>query len=174
MRKIVAGFACSLDGFIEGASGEMDWILIDSEIDFAAYMSRFDAFLYGRRSYEAVIKMGVKPQPGSQHYVVSNTLEKAEAPFILLSGSVKERITGLKQQQGKDIALFGGATLLASLLDLQLVDEISVSIIPVLLARGRPMVDLLQNRVWLQLKNTKSFANGTVQINYTVTYQPPT
>ena len=60
MRKIIAGFACSLDGFIEGPHGEYDWILFNKEIDFAAQMKQYDTFLYGRRTYEAVAKEGTK------------------------------------------------------------------------------------------------------------------
>src|SRR5687767_13651073 len=57
MRSIVSGFASSLDGYIEGPNGEYDWILIDKEVDFAEQMKRYDAFLYGRRTYESVRKM---------------------------------------------------------------------------------------------------------------------
>mgnify|MGYP003575378528 CR=1 FL=1 len=170
MRKLVSGFAASLDGYIEGPNGEYDWILIDKEIDFAEQAKRFDAYFFGRRSYEAVIAMGSKPARGIKNYVFSTTLTTVADGYTLLKGSIKDTVLQLKQQEGKDIAVFGGAGLLASLLDLQLVDEISIAFIPVLLGKGKPMVEMLSEKVWLQLLHTKAYSNGTVQVSYEVKY----
>lgn len=170
MRKIVAGFASSLDGYIEGANGENDWILIDEEMDFAKQAERFDTYLFGRKTYEAVLAMGARPSPGIKHYVFSHTLAFVEDGYTLLQGPIHERVLELKQQRGKDIALYGGASLLSSLLNVQLVDEISVAIIPVLLGKGKSMVDVLSENIWLQLLNAKTYSNGTVQVSYDVKY----
>lgn len=168
MRKVVAGFAASLDGYIEGPNGEFDWILIDKEIDFAEQMKRFDTFFYGRKSYEAVVKMGSTHTAGTTHYVFSHSLDKVAPGFTLFRGDIKSRIEHMKQKPGKDIAVFGGANLLASLLDLQVVDELSIAVIPVLLGRGKPMADELAGRVWLSLIKTHTYSNGTVQLTYSV------
>jgi dihydrofolate reductase len=165
MRKVVAGFAASLDGYIEGPNGEYDWILIDPEINFAEQMKRFDAYLLGRITYEKM-KGGVTK--GSQWYVVSNTLPHVDQGFQLIGGNIQQSIQQLKEEEGKDIAVFGGASLLASLLDMKLVDEISVAVIPVLLGKGKPMVSMLQNKVALQLMDTKRYGNGTIQLTYEV------
>jgi dihydrofolate reductase len=171
MRKIVAGFAASVDGYIEGPHGEYDWIIIDEKIDFAEQMKRFDAFFFGRRSYEAALKMYSKPSKGVTNYVFSNTLEKAEKDFVLIRGDIKQEVEKLWQQEGKDIAVFGGASLLASLLDLQLVDEMTVSFIPVLLGAGKPMVAVLKEKVWLTFLNSKRYGNGTLSVSYAVRYK---
>jgi dihydrofolate reductase len=168
MRKVVSGFAASLDGYIEGPNGEYDWILIDKEIDFSEQMKRYDAFFYGRKSYEAVVKMGTNTSPGTVHYVFSNSLDSVAPGFTLIRGDIKNKILQMKQEPGKDIAVFGGANLLARLLDLNVVDELSIAIIPVLLGRGKPMVDELTSRVWLSLVKTHTYSNGTVQLTYTV------
>jgi dihydrofolate reductase len=173
MRKLVAGFAASVDGYIEGPSGEYDWILIDEKIDFAAEMKRFDAFFFGRRSYEVAGGMSGKPSPGITNYVFSNTLKEANQNFVLINGDIKAKVEALKQQPGKDIAVFGGASLLASLLNLQLVDEISISFIPVLLGKGKPMVDVLTEKVWLQFNNSRRYGNGTLMVSYHVSYRQP-
>lgn len=170
MRKIVAGFAASVDGYIEGPNGEYDWIIIDEKIDFAEEMKRFDTFFYGRRSYKAALKMGSTPEKGITNYVFSNTLKTAAKNFVLVDGDIKEKVTKIRQQEGKDIAVWGGAGLLASLLDLQLVDEISISFIPVLLGRGKPMVDVLKDKVWLSFVSSKRYSNGTLVIKYSVRY----
>lgn len=168
MRKIVAGFAISLDGYIEGPNGEYDWILIDKEIDFAELNKRFDTYLYGRRTYEAVRSMGQPPSAKDRHYVFSTSLNEVSKGFTLVKENIREEVLSLKAQPGKDIALFGGAGLLSSLLDLELVDEVSMSVIPVLLGSGKPMVERIAQKVWLSLSGTKTYANGTVQITYTV------
>lgn len=170
MRKLVAGFAASLDGYIEGPNGDYDWILIDKEMDFSVQAARFDTHLLGRRTYEMVLGMGAKPSQGIKHYVFSNTLTTVADGYTLLKEPIYEQVLELKQEKGKDIAVYGGASLLASLLDLQLVDEISVAIIPVLLGNGKPMVNVLSEKVWLQLLNAKTYSNGTVQVSYEVKY----
>jgi dihydrofolate reductase len=170
MRKIVSGFAASVDGYIEGPNAEYDWIIIDKEIDFAEQMKPFDTFLFGRRTYEAALKMAGKRTPGITNYVFSNTLETVHENFELVKGDIKEKVLRMKEQEGKDIALFGGARLLASLLDLRLVDEIVISYIPVLLGKGRPMVDVLNEKVWLSLSRTHTYSNGTLKAFYDVRY----
>ena len=172
MRKIVAGFAASVDGYIEGLKGEYDWIIIDEKIDFAEELKRFDTFLFGRRSYEAALKMYGGPQEGITNYVFSTTLQEAEKGFVLVRDDVKAKMESLKEREGKDIALFGGANLLASFLDLRLVDEIAISFIPVLLGAGKPMVDVLKQKVWLSFLNSKRYGNGTLRVNYAVNYDP--
>lgn len=172
MRKVVSGFAASLDGYIEGPNGEFDWILIDREIDFAAQMQRFDTFFYGRKSYEAAIKMGGNTQPGTMHYVFSNTLNEVIPGFSLIRNNIENKVLQMKRAPGKDIAVFGGANLLAGLLHLNLVDEISIAVIPVLLGEGKPMVDVLTNRVWLSLVKTQQYSNGTMQLTYHVNKEP--
>jgi dihydrofolate reductase len=168
MRKIIAGYASSLDGYIEGPNGEYDWILIDKEIDFSAYFSRFDTFFFGRKTYEMVRQMGSNSFPGVKSYVFSKTLTEVEEPYILINGNVKEKVTRLKNEPGKDIAVYGGASLLASLLDDNLIDEITTSIIPVLLGEGKPMVAVLKNKVSLSLLDIKKYSNGTLQVTYKV------
>jgi dihydrofolate reductase len=168
MRKIVAGFAMSLDGYIEGPNGEYDWIVMEKDFDFAAHMKRFDCFFFGRNSYDKLIQSGNSSFPGIKNYVFSNSLETVDNNFTLLKGDVKKSIAHIKKQDGKDIAVYGGANLLTSLLDLDLVDELNMSIIPVLLGQGKPMVGILKQRVYLTLIDTKRFSGGTVQVIYQI------
>ena len=170
MRKLVAGFASSVDGYIEGPNGEYEWILIDKEIDFAAIAKQFDTYFFGRKSYEAMLPFTSKPTPGITNYVFSTTLKAVADNFILIHDTIYETVLSIKQQEGKDIALYGGAGLLASLLDLKLVDEIVIAVIPVLLGKGKPMVSVLREKAWLSLEGTKPFSNGTLQVRYTVRY----
>jgi dihydrofolate reductase len=170
MRSLVSGFAASLDGYIEGPNGEYDWIPMNKEIDFAKQMKRYDTFIYGRKTYEQVIKMGPNKDKKNRHIVVSSTLQEVEPGYELIKGDLKNEIGKLKDADGKDIALFGGAVLLASLLDLRLVDELAVAVIPVLLGKGKPMVSPLDKNIGLQLENTHQYSNGTMLLTYKVKY----
>jgi dihydrofolate reductase len=168
MRKIVAGFAISLDGYIEGPNGEYDWIVMDKEFDFAGHMKRFDTFFIGRKSYEKLLQSGSTSFPGITSYVFSNSLDTADKNFILIKGDIKKLVSDIKKQDGKDIAVYGGANLLSALLDLNLIDELMMSISPIILGQGKPMVDILKQRVHLTLIDTKRFSSGTVQLIYKV------
>lgn len=167
MRKIVAGFAISLDGYIAGPKGEFDWIIENPEIDFSEMMKRYDTYLLGRKTYELTKGMG--PSFGkSKLYVFSNTLTEVEKPSVLIKGDIKQKVLDIRNEGGKDIALFGGGELLTSLLNLDLVDEISMAVIPVLLGSGIPMIRELNKRVALALTDTKKYSNGTIQLTYDV------
>jgi dihydrofolate reductase len=167
MRKIVAGFAISLDGYIAGPNGEFDWIIENPEIDFSEQMKRYDTYLLGRKTYELTKGMG-SSFGKSNLYVFSNTLTRVEKPAVLIKDDIKQKVQEIKNEAGKDIALFGGGELLTSLLNLDLVDEISMAVIPVLLGSGIPMVRELNQRIVLILTDTKKYSNGTVMVTYHV------
>ena len=167
MRKLVAGFAISLDGYIAGLNNEFDWIIIDPEIDFAEQMKRYDTYFVGRKTYELTKGMGPSVD-NSKVYVFSNTLTEVEKPAVLIKGDIKQRVLEIKNEAGKDIAVFGGGELLTSLLNLDLVDEISMAVIPVLLGSGIPMIRELNKKVTLDLTDIKKYSKGTVQLTYDV------
>lgn len=168
MRKIVAGFAASLDGYIAGPNGEYDWIIMDKDFDFVTHMKRFDTFFIGRKTYEMILQSDGPPTPGIKNYVFSNTLTTVNKGDTLISGDIVQAINEIKNKQGKDIAVFGGASLLASLLDLDLVDEMAISFIPVLLGKGIPMVDVLKEKVWLSPIEVRILSSGTIYATYNV------
>lgn len=167
MRKIEAGFAVSLDGYIEDTNGAYEWITIDPSIDFASEMAKYDTYLMGRKSYEQIMAMNADFSKW-QNYVFSRTLTHVQPPFILITDNVKANLNAIKKKEGKDIALWGGANLLAALLNLKVVDEITIVVIPILLGKGKPMVDVLEEKVELELFDTKTYSNGSVQLKYKV------
>jgi dihydrofolate reductase len=170
MRKVVYGGAMSLDGFIAGPNGEYDWIVMDPDIDFAAAMSRFDTFLIGRKTFEVMRRMaGATPAtPGITSIVFSRTLRPEDCPHIL-SDDAERVVTDLRQKPGKDIALFGGGELFRSLLAAGLVDEVSVSVIPVLLGGGVPLLPSPATRATLKLKTHRLYEKtGTVGLEYSI------
>jgi dihydrofolate reductase len=171
MRKVVYGGAMSLDGFIAGPKGEYDWIVMDPDIDFAALMGRFDTFLIGRKTFEVMRRMGdaAPPAPGIRNVVFSRTLRPEDCPGATLSDDAERVVAELRTKPGKDIALFGGGELFRSLLAAGLVDELGVSVIPVLLGGGIPLLPSPADRARLKLKTHRVYEKtGTVALNYDI------
>jgi len=171
MRKVVYGGAMSLDGFIAGPNGEFDWIVTDPEIDFAASMARFDTFLLGRKTFEVMRKMSASapPTPGIQSIVCSRTLRPEDCPGATLTADAAQVVAALRTKPGKDIALFGGGELFRSLLAAGAVDEVSVSVVPVLLGGGIPFLPSPAGSARLKLRNHHVYEKtGTVSLEYDI------
>jgi|SRR5687768_12462094 len=169
MRKIVLALAVSLEGFIEGPRGEFDWCFTDQDYGMAEFLKNTDAILYGRKSYELMMGMeGGNPFANIKSYVFSNTLKNTAEGFELVSGDVMAKVRSLTAEAGKNIWLFGGASLTSSLMKEDLVDELWLSIHPILLGAGKPFVENLEKRTQLELLETKSYSTGLLSVRYKV------
>jgi dihydrofolate reductase len=160
----------SLDGFIAGPKGEIDWIVADPEIDFEALFGGFDTVVVGRRSYEAARKMGSGVgMPGMDVHVVSRTLRPVDCPDASVSSDPAALVNSLKEKPGRDIWLFGGGELFHSLLELGFVDLVQVAVVPVLLGDGVPLLSPPALRSKLRLAEHRVFPKtGTVLLDYDV------
>jgi dihydrofolate reductase len=171
MRHVIYGCAMSLDGYIAGPNGECDWIVMDPDIDFAKMTARFDTFLIGRKTFEAMRRMGSDAQsfPGIKNIVFSRTLKPGEHPHVTINADAERIVAKLRTKPGKDIALFGGGELFRSLLKAGLVDGVEVSLIPVLLGGGIPLLPSPANRATLRLRGQRVYeTTGTVGLEYDI------
>lgn len=177
-RKIVLDLAVSLDGYIAGANGETDWCIMDEDMDFIGFLKSIDTILYGRKSYE----LWGEYSPGKdssdadremwelihskKKYVFSKTLTKADNQAVIIDDDIEEEVTALKKQPGKDIWLYGGASLITTFINLGLVDEYRLSIHPIILGDGKPLFVDIKQRKGLVLVDSRRFSSGVVQLCY--------
>lgn len=177
MKKIILDLAVSLDGFIEGPNGEIDWCIMDEDMDFDGFIDGIDTIFYGRVSYEAwgnfqpdaSATTAEKRLWASVHskkkYVFSNNPRNdPNASFITKNLSVQ--VEEIKHTEGKNIWLYGGASLISSFIKLDLVDEYRISVHPIVLGNGKPLFADLDKRMELKLVKTNAFKSGVVQLIY--------
>lgn len=161
----------SLDGYIAGPRGEYDWIVMDPEFDFSEHMAQFDTFLIGRKTFQAMRRMGSDAQsmPGAQNVVFSRTLRPADYPHVMVSDDAVRFVTELRARPGKDIALFGGGELFRSLLGAGLVDRLEMGLVPVLLGGGIPLLPAPAPRTALKLRKQRLYEKtGAILLEYDV------
>jgi dihydrofolate reductase len=172
MRRVRYNVAASLDGYIAGPQGEFDWIPEDPTVDFAAIFAKVDTVLVGRRSYELTKTMGGGPpwKPGTRIYVFSRTLKAEEYPGVtIVADDAGGVVAGLRREPGDgDIWLFGGGELFRSLLAANQVDQVEVTVVPVLVGGGTPLLPPGAPRTTLALDRTHTYPSGMVTLSYSV------
>jgi len=171
MRRIRYSVAMSLDGSIAGPNGEIDWILMDPDIDFGELMGRFDTALMGRLTFEAAsAQEGGGSLPGMKVCVVSSTLQQEDYPDVtIICDGLEEAVSRIKAEPGKDIWLFGGGLLFRSMLAAGLVDVVEVAVIPVLIGSGKPLLPSPGPRAPLRLTGSRVYEKtGTILLEYAV------
>jgi dihydrofolate reductase len=166
MRRVLYRVAASLDGFIAGPNGEIDWIVPDSTVDFASFYASVDTVLLGRRTYELTLQPGAPPWPADWRiYVCSRTLDAVQHPGVtVVSGNVDTTVAALRAEPGRDIWLFGGGSLFASLL----AADIELAVMPVLLGGGVPLVSPGAPRSRLTLTRSNASPSGILNLHYEV------
>lgn len=167
-RKIRYSCAMSLDGYIAGPNGEYDWIVMDPDFDFQAMSEQFDTYLLGRKTFEVTGSQVSPASSGVRTYVFSRTLRKSDCEDLPIIGeNWKEVVRSLREEEGKDIWLFGGGSLFRSLAEEGLVDTVEVAIVPILLGAGVPLIAEPAKRISLELKEHKLYEKtGTVSLVY--------
>ena len=168
MRKIILNLAVSLDGFIEGPNGEYDWCFTDQDYGMTAFLKRADAIFFGRKSYEILVSTEKDPYPEKEKYVFSRTMKSAAPGVKIIGDGFIQEVMRIKGRPGKDIWLFGGASLTSNLLNERLVDELQLSIHPVLLGNGKPLFHGLNMPMKVTLIDTKEYSTGLIQLCYRV------
>jgi dihydrofolate reductase len=168
--------ASSLDGFIARKDGTLDWLtdLSDpggSDHGYAEFYETIDTVIMGRKTYEEVVGFDVDwPYGDSETYVVSRSPgQKIKTDNTrLVSGEIVETLSAMKKSEGKDIWLVGGGELVSLCMQHQLVDEIILSIAPIILGDGIQLFPEITSEVKLTLEAVKTFSSGIVTLTYEV------
>ena len=181
MRKVVLFMMVTLDGFFEGPDHSIDWHNVGEEFNEFAIdqLNELDGLLFGRVTYEGMASYWPTPAAIEDDPVVadkmnaipkivfSRTLDRAEwSNSRLVKGNIAEEISQLKQQPGRDIAIFGSANLTMSLLQMGLVDELRLMVNPVVLGKGKPLFEGIHEKLNLKLIKTRVFRDGNVLLCY--------
>ncbi|HEY7897527.1 MAG TPA: dihydrofolate reductase family protein [Gemmatimonadaceae bacterium] len=171
MRRLRYNVAMSLDGYIADAQSGFDWIPNDDTVDFAGLFARVDTYLLGRRTYETVLANGEPPwRAGTRIYVVSRTLPAGSHDGVTVVDDDPAALArSLRHESGDgEIWLFGGGQLFAGLLAAKQVDAVEITVVPVLLGSGVPVVAALPERTSLTLTHSHVYPSGMVALHYSV------
>ncbi len=169
MRKVCYSVAMSLDGYIAGPNHEIDWITMDPELEFTQLLARFDTILLGRRTFEFMRSAGQAGFPGMATLVFSRTLNQRDHPNVTIIGEGWHKaVAALREAPGKDIWLMGGGSLFRSLAAAKLVGRVEVTLVPLLLGGGTPLLPSPSPRIGLQLMAQKVYSSGLVTLEYAV------
>lgn len=185
MRKIISFMHISLDGFVAGPNGEMDWIKVNEEIftHVGKRISEGDTSLYGRVTYEMMENYwptAADKSNATRHdieharwysnvhkVVLSKTMKDAVLPNSTIIGdNLPSRIHEIKQKAGKEILLFGSPTATHSLMQLNLIDGYWLFVNPVILGQGIPLFAAIKEKTKLNLVSTRQFTCGVTELNY--------
>ncbi|MDB5232463.1 MAG: bifunctional deaminase-reductase domain protein [Chitinophagaceae bacterium] len=187
MRKIISFMHISLDGFVAGPNGEMNWIKVDEELfdHISKRIGEGDTALYGRVTYQMMEDYwptaADKPTASkhdidhskwykkAQKLVLSKTMKGADLTNTkIISDNLSDNINEIKQQPGEDILLFGSPTATHSLIQLNLIDGYWLFVNPIILGRGIPLFTDIKDKIKLKLLTTKQFTSGVTELNYIV------
>jgi dihydrofolate reductase len=189
MRKIISFMHISLDGFVAGPNGELNWAKVDEEIfdHVGKRISEGDTALYGRVTYqlmEGYWPTAADKPTASKHdiehskwyskahkVVLSKTMNPdsyRETNTTIISDNLSDRINEIKQSGDKDILLFGSPTATHSLIQLKLIDGYWLFVNPIILGQGIPLFADIKDKIKLKLLTTRQFTCGVTELNYTV------
>ena len=169
MRQVLYRVAASLDGYIAGPQGEVDWIVHDPAVDFGKVYESVDTVLLGRHTYELTRQSGAPPWPkGWQIYVFSRTLPEEPPGVTVVRADAGARVATLRAAPGREIWLFGGGSLFRSLLEAKQVDVIEVLVVPVLLGSGIPLLQTGAPLTRLTLEQVQRYPSGLLGLRYRI------
>ena len=139
-----------------------------------AFMKSIDTKLIGRKTYEMSVRMGAKFDSENRTIVFSRHAQPVDAPsgVQFVNGAIGPFVSRLREQPGKDIWLMGGGDIIASFLDAQAIDEFVITMAPVFIGEGIPLIARRHRHVPLDLHAMERFEDGVVQLHYHVHKQP--
>jgi len=173
-RKIIVNIATSADGYIARTDGNLDWLTRRPApkgfYGLPAFARSTDAKILGRKTFDHSVKMGASFSPDDMHYVFSRLPASASVPagVEFVTESIRHFAERLRKEPGKNIWMMGGGEIIGSFLDEDAIDEFIISIVPIFIGEGIPLIGPRHREVPLRLRSSKRFPDGVVQLHYDV------
>jgi dihydrofolate reductase len=178
-RKIIVYIATSADGYIARRDGSVDWLdrpRIAGDYGMGAFYRSIDTILWGRRTYDVVLKFqkqglkGAEFDPKVSTYVFSRRPPRSKLPpgVEFVTGNVTAFAKQLRAMPGKHIWMMGGGKLIASFLDAGQIDEFIIHVIPTFIGAGIPLIAPRHRTVPLALRSCRRYSDGVVRLHYEV------
>ena len=171
-RRIIVHIGTSADGYIARPDGDLKWLTSrpapEGFYGINAFVKTIDTKLLGRKTYEQSLRLGAKFDSKDRYIVFSRHATPADAPsgVEFVDGAIGPFVSRLREQPGKDIWLMGGGEIIASFLDEQAIDEFVISVAPVFIGDGIPLIARRHRHVPLDLQSVERFDNSVVQLRY--------
>jgi dihydrofolate reductase len=171
MRDVIVYIACSLDGYIAKPNDDLSFLsMVEQEgqdYGYSVFISTVDTVLVGRKTYDWMLKHApAYVHADKESYIITRTPRPAEGHTNFYTGDLKALVVRLKEKEGKNIFVDGGAEVIHTLLKDNLIDEFYISIIPILLGEGVRLFKEGFAEQHLQLIRATSFEKGLVQLYY--------
>ena len=172
-RKIVVNLATSADGYIARSDGDLDWLTNrpapEGFYGMGKFMRSIDTTVLGRKTYEASLKLGATFDAKHPTYVFSRQPPASPPAGVeFITGDISAFTKRLRASTGKDVWMMGGGDIIASFLDEGAIDEFIISIVPVFIGEGIPLIARRHRQVPLDLRAVEKFPDGVVQLRYIV------
>jgi dihydrofolate reductase len=173
-RKIIVNIAISADGYVARPDGNIDWLTSRPAPKGFYGLPKFarftDAKIIGRKTFDLSVKMGAHFSPDDVHYVFSRRQPPASVPAGVQF--VQEPISAfaerLRKQAGKNLWMMGGGEIIASFLDQGAIDEFIITVVPMFIGEGIPLLAPRHREVPLRLLSLQRFPDGAIQVHYEV------
>ena len=173
-RNVIVHIGTSADGYIARPDGDLEWLTSRPKPEgfygMSAFMSSIDTKLLGRKTYEVSLRMGAKFDSKKKTFVFSRQPQPADVRtgVEFVHEPIGAFVKRLREQPGKDIWLMGGGEIIASFLDEDAIDEFVISVVPVFIGDGIPLIAPRHRHVHLDLDSVERFEDGLVQMRYCV------
>lgn len=173
VRKVISYVATSLDGYIAKLEGDISFLSIvekeGQDYGYGDFIRTIDTIIVGRKTYDKILSMGFKYPNDKNVYVITRNERPDHEGLSFYSGSLKKLVSELKNKQGKKIFCDGGSEVINQLLMDNLIDEFTISVVPLILGDGIPLFKSKIPEINLKLVDCQKFDTGLVQLHYVKT-----
>ena len=177
-RRIIVNIATSADGYVARPDGSLDWLIARPKPKDFYGLPEFerstDAKILGRKTFDRSVELGARFSPDATRYVFSRSAAPASIPpgVQFMTESIAAFAERMRAQEGKHLWLMGGGEIISSFLDAGAIDEFIITVMPVFIGEGIPLLAPRHREVQLALLGVRQFDDGVVQLHYSASGRP--